>query len=52
MFWKKGSSFIRTTKFRLTFLYLFVFSALSVVVFLVVYASLALRLQDQTDNEL
>ena len=52
MFWKKGSSFIRTTKFRLTFLYLFVFSALSVVVFLVVYVSLALRLQDQTDNEL
>ncbi len=52
MFWKKGSSFLRTTTFRLTFWYIVVFSALSVAVFLVVYVSLALRLQDQTDSEL
>jgi heavy metal sensor kinase len=52
MFWKKGSSFLRTATFRLTLWYLVVFSTLSVAVFLVVYVSLALRLQNQTDNEL
>lgn len=52
MFWKSGRRFLRTTTFRLTLWYLGVFSALSVAVFLVVYVSLALRLQDQTDNEL
>jgi heavy metal sensor kinase len=52
MFLKRGISFLRTTTFRLTLWYLVVFSALSVTVFLVVYVSLALRLQDQTDNEL
>jgi heavy metal sensor kinase len=52
MFSKIGISFLRTTTFRLTLWYLVVFSALSVVVFLIVYVSLALRLQDQTDIEL
>lgn len=52
MFSKTGISFLRTTTFRLTLWYLVVFSALSVVVFLIVYVSLALRLQDQTDIEL
>jgi heavy metal sensor kinase len=52
MFSKTGISFLRTTTFRLTLWYLVVFSALSVVVFLIVYVSLALRLQDQTDTEL
>ena len=52
MFWKKGSSFLQTTTFRLTLWYLLVFSALSVAVFLVVYISLALRLQNQTDQEI
>jgi heavy metal sensor kinase len=52
MFWKKGSSFLQTTTFRLTLWYLVVFSALSVAVFLIVYFSLALRLQAQTDQEI
>jgi heavy metal sensor kinase len=52
MFWKKGNSFLQTTTFRLTLWYLVVFSALSVAVFLVVYFSLALRLQNQTDQEI
>jgi len=52
MFWKKGRSFLQTTTFRLTLWYLGVFSALSVAVFLVVYISLALRLQNQTDQEI
>ncbi|MHB1349735.1 MAG: HAMP domain-containing protein [Anaerolineaceae bacterium] len=52
MFWKSARSFSRTTTFRLTLWYLGVFSALSVAVFLVVYVTLALRLQAQTDNEL
>jgi heavy metal sensor kinase len=52
MFWKREIKFLRTTTFRLTLWYLVVFSALSVAVFLVVYVSLALRLQEQTDNEL
>ena len=49
MFSKIGIRFLRTTTFRLTRWYLVVFSALSVVVYLIVYDSLALRLQDQTD---
>jgi heavy metal sensor kinase len=52
MFLKREIKFLRTTTFRLTLWYLVVFSGLSVAVFLVVYVSLALRLQDQTDNEL
>jgi heavy metal sensor kinase len=52
MSWKKGSSFLQTTTFRLTLWYLGVFSALSVAVFLVVYISLALRLRNQTDQEI
>jgi heavy metal sensor kinase len=52
MFWRKGSSFLKTTTFRLTLWYLVVFSALSVAVFLVVYFSLALRLRNQTDREI
>lgn len=52
MFLKRGSSFLRTTTFRLTLWYLGLFSVLSVAVFLVVYVSLAVRLQAQTDNEL
>jgi heavy metal sensor kinase len=52
MFWRKGSSFLQTTTFRLTLWYLVVFSALSVAVFLVVYISLALRLQNETDQEI
>jgi heavy metal sensor kinase len=52
MFWKKGGSFLQTTTFRLTLWYLGVFSALSAAVFLVVYISLALRLQNQTDQEI
>jgi heavy metal sensor kinase len=52
MFWKQGRSFLQTTTFRLTLWYLVVFSALSVAVFLVVYFSLALRLQNQIDLEI
>jgi heavy metal sensor kinase len=52
MFSKREISFLRTTTFRLTLWYLGVFSALSVAVFLVVYISLALRLQDQIDHEI
>lgn len=52
MFLKSGRSFLRTTTFRLTLWYLGLFSTLSVAVFLIVYVSLALRLQEQTDNEL
>lgn len=44
--------FFQTTTFRLTFLNLAVFTILSVAVFLVVYASLALRLQKQMDKVL
>ena len=50
MFWKKKIKFFHTTTFRLTLWYLVVFTALSVAVFLVVYVSLAIRFQDQTDN--
>jgi heavy metal sensor kinase len=52
MFWKNGSDFIRTTTFRLTLWYLAVFSTLTLTVFLVVYVSLSLRLQGQTDKKL
>ena len=52
MFWKRGIRFLRTTTFRLTLWYLGVFTVLSVAMFLVVYVSLALRLQDQTDQGL
>ena len=52
MFWKSGRSFLRTTTFRLTLWYLGVFSALSIAVFLIVYVTLTLRLQAQTDHEL
>ena len=52
MSWKKGSSFFKTTTFRLTFLYLVVFSALSVAVYLMVYMSLAIQLQVKTDEDL
>lgn len=44
--------FFQTTTFRLTFLNLAVSTILSVAVFLVVYASLALRLQKQMDKAL
>ncbi len=47
-----ASEFFQTTTFRLTFLNLGVFTTLSVAVFLVVYASLALRLQKQMDKAL
>ncbi len=49
---KKGISFFQTTTFRLTLWYVGVFSLLSLVVFFIVYVSLAAHLQAQTDNEI
>jgi heavy metal sensor kinase len=52
MFLKKRINFLRTTTSRLTLWHLGLFSVLSVVVFLVVYVSLASHLRNQTDNEI
>ena len=52
MFSKSGTSFLRTTTFRLTLWYLGVFSILLLAVFGVVYVFLASRLYDQADLEI
>jgi heavy metal sensor kinase len=52
MFLKKRLNFLQTTTSRLTLWHLGLFSVLSVVVFLVVYESLASHLRNQTDNEI
>jgi len=52
MYLKNATSLFKTVTFRLTLWYTAVFGGLSLVVFLIVYASLASHLREQMDNGL